>query len=178
MKIGEKAPYFEVEDVKGDKVKIEEGKKHILAFMRYIGCIWCQMDIIRLMKEKDKLKDVNVFVFTESPKDVVREYIKEFPDFPFRLIPDPEKRVYKLYGVGRGNFFDMFHPLTIYEIMKFLTKYIKSYRFVKGGINGDRYLRPAFFGVNEKGEVVFIQKGKVVADPIDIKGLIASLGIK
>ncbi|MFZ8803295.1 MAG: hypothetical protein ACO2PO_09985, partial [Candidatus Calescibacterium sp.] len=45
LNIGEKVPSFEIEDVNGQKVEIEEGKKYIISFHRYMGCVWCQMDI-------------------------------------------------------------------------------------------------------------------------------------
>ena len=175
MQVGEKAPYFETVDAEENEVKLEEGKKHVLAFMRYMGCIWCQMDIIRLMKEKDKLADTNVFIFVQSPAEVVKGYLKEFPDFPFRLIPDPRKEIYKLYGVGRGSFLDFLHPITLLKNFEFLLRYIRLYKPVKGGIRGDRYLRPAFFGVDSQGKLTFAYRARTVADTFDIKELISSI---
>jgi len=177
LNIGEKVPNFEIEDVNGQKVEIEEGKKYIISFHRYMGCVWCQMDIIKLLKEKDKLKEkgVEVIIFIQSPQDVVKEYLKDFPDFPFRLVPDLEKKVYKIFGVESGSFFDIISPTALLRTLKD-SSLLGKYKFVRGGIKGDRYLRPAFFVV-DNGIVVWNYKSKNVADSPDISEMLNKLGV-
>jgi peroxiredoxin len=177
LNIGEKVPSFEIEDVNGQKVEIEEGKKYIISFHRYMGCVWCQMDIIKLLKEKDKLKEkgVEVIIFIQSPEEVVKEYLKDFPDFPFRLVPDPEKKVYKIFGVESGSFFDIISPTALLRTLKDSPTLAKKYKFVKGGIKGDKYLRPAFFVV-DNGVIIWSYKSKNVADSPDISEMLSKVG--
>ncbi len=177
LNIGEKVPSFDIEDINGQKVKIEEGKKYIISFHRYMGCVWCQMDIIKLLKEKDKIKEkgVEVIIFIQSPKEVVKEYLKDFPDFPFRLVPDPEKKVYNIFGVGSGSFLDLVSPKALVRTLKDLPL-LGKYKFVKGGIEGDRFLRPAFFVV-DNGIVVWEYKSKNVADSPDISEILNKAGV-
>jgi peroxiredoxin len=177
INVGEKVPSFDIKDVNGQKVEIEEGKKYIISFHRYMGCVWCQMDIIKLLKEKDKLKEkgVEVIIFIQSPEEVVKEYLKDFPDFPFRLVPDPEKKVYKIFGVESGSFLDLVSPTALLRTLKD-SPLLSKYRFVKGGVKGDRYLRPAFFVV-DNGIVIWAYKSKNVADSPDISEMLSKVGI-
>jgi len=177
INVGEKVPSFDIKDVNGQKVEIEEGKKYIISFHRYMGCVWCQMDIIKLLKEKDKLKEkgVEVIIFIQSPEEVVKEYLKDFPDFPFRLVPDPEKKVYKIFGVESGSFFDIISPTALLRTLKDSPTLAKKYKFVKGGIKGDKYLRPAFFVV-DNGIVIWSYKSKNVADSPDISEMLSKVG--
>jgi peroxiredoxin len=176
INVGEKVPSFDIRDVNGQKVEIEEGKKYIISFHRYMGCVWCQMDIIKLLKEKDKLKEkgVEVIIFIQSPEEVVKEYLKDFPDFPFRLVPDPEKKVYKIFGVESGSFFDIISPTALLRTLKD-SPLLSKYKFVKGGVKGDRYLRPAFFVV-DNGLVIWSYKSKNVADSPDISEMLSKVG--
>ena len=176
INVGEKVPSFDTNDVNGQKVEIEEGKKYIISFHRYMGCVWCQMDIIKLLKEKDKIKEkgVEVIIFIQSPEEVVKEYLKDFPDFPFRLVPDPEKKVYKIFGVESGSFLDLVSPTALLRTLKD-PPLLSKYRFVKGGVKGDRYLRPAFFVV-DNGIVICAYKSKNVADSPDISEMLSKVG--
>ncbi len=174
--LGKKAPYFEVIDVSGNELKLKEGKPYILGFMRYMGCIYCQLDIANLLRAKNKLSNTRVILFTESSDEVVREYMSGFTDFPFHIVSDPEKKIYSLYGVDSGSFLDLFMPSAIRRNIEFLFR-IGDYKFLRGGLKGTKYLRPAVFGVNERGEVVFEHRTKNIAEPLDIGGLFSALGI-
>jgi Peroxiredoxin len=177
LNIGEKVPSFDIKDINDQKVEIEEGKKYIISFHRYMGCVWCQMDIIKLLKEKDKIKEkgVEVIIFIQSPKEVVKEYLKDFPDFPFRLVPDPEKKVYNIFGVESGSFLDLVSPTAFLRTLKD-SPLLSKYKFIKGGVKGDRFLRPAFFVV-DNGIVVWSYKSKNVADSPDISEILNKAGV-
>lgn len=171
--IGSVAPNFTAEDVKGEKITLQADKKYILAFHRYMGCIWCQADIMRLLKMKDELKSkgIETIIFVNSQKHSVEDYLKHFPNFPFIIIPDPDKKIYKLYGVESGNFLDMI-PATINTIKNITA--LKDYKFVKDGIKGDRYLRPAFFGIKYL-KIIYEFRAKNPADYPDLQKIIESL---
>jgi hypothetical protein len=101
--------------------------------------------------------------------------LKDFPDFPFRLVPDPEKKVYKIFGVESGSFLDLVSPTALLRTLKD-SPLLSKYRFVKGGVKGDRYLRPAFFVV-DNGIVIWAYKSKNVADSPDISEMLSKVGI-
>ncbi len=174
IEAGEIAPDFSVRDVYGNQILLSSyrGKQNVLLFFsRYIGCSWCQMFIIDIKKSRKKLDELNteVIVITESKEDVLKKYAPPGGEAFLKMVSDPEKRLYKLYGVDKHG--KWFNARVITESIKFL-KYLKDYKYVKGGLKGDPMQAPACFVVGKDGRVKYSFLSESIADHPDIENII------
>jgi len=174
---GKEAPDFKVRDIYGEEIELKsfKGKKNILLFFsRYIGCSWCQMFVIDIMRNEEKLKslDTEVIVITESEEEVLKRFAPPKEKCFLRMVSDPEKKLYKLYGVDiKGK---IFTGKVITESIRFL-KYIKDYRWIKGGLKGDSRQAPACFVIGKDGVIKFSFLGEGIADHPSIDEIIKLL---
>ena len=94
---------FEVKDVLGNTVKLSDfkGKKIILSFYRNVSCPFCNRRIHAIMGNNLKLKNsgVQLVLMFESSNKKLSESVFHQGVLPWPLIGDPEKLVYKKYGV-------------------------------------------------------------------------------
>ncbi len=102
IKSGESAKSFHVEDIHGQSKSLQNyaGKKLLLAFFRYAACPLCNLRVHQLIQAYPTLqsKGVDILAFFESPKDKILKYVGT-QDVPFPIVADPEREIYKLYGV-------------------------------------------------------------------------------
>lgn len=174
LRVGQNAPPFVVSDVYMKTVKLESGKKKVLGFLRYIGCPYCQRDIMKLISNRKNFEKADVILFSHSPADVLKKYLDKVFDFPFKMVSDPQKLIYKMYGVEDGNVLDFVSPSAIIDNLKTLPT-LKDYKFVPGGIDKNFYTRPAFFVIDENNVIKYIYRAKNVADSFDIDDLLKYL---
>jgi thioredoxin-dependent peroxiredoxin len=99
---GDQAPGFSARDLNGSDVALTDyrGRKLLLAFFRYGACPLCNLRMTFLVDayprwETNGLDVVAVF---ESPAERLLETVASQP-IPFPVIPDPERALYRLYGV-------------------------------------------------------------------------------
>lgn len=103
LSAGTKAPDFEVQDINGNSFRLSDyrGQKIVLGFFRNVNCPFCNMRVHELMRMKETLDQQNtqLIVFFESaPKVIARSsFHKQISPIP--LIGDPEKKVYRQWGV-------------------------------------------------------------------------------
>ncbi len=95
------APNFEVEDIFGNTIRLEDyrGKRLLLGLFRFSACALCNLRIHQMIEhypawQKAGLEVIAVF---ESPLENMREYVGK-QDAPFPLVADPESKLYSLYG--------------------------------------------------------------------------------
>ncbi len=107
MKINpnQSAPDFSTTDAYGQPLSLHDlkGKKVLLSFQRFVGCPICNVRMHELLGAYDSLRHHNlevVVVYESSPENLLR-YTQD-AKLPFRLIADPEARLYDQYGVGRS----------------------------------------------------------------------------
>lgn len=175
LNIGQKAPEFVVSDIFMKTVRLELGKKKVLGFLRYIGCPYCQRDIIKLISRQRDFEKADVILFSHSPANVLINYIQKLSvNFTFRMVSDTQKIIYKMYGVEDGNIADFISPSAVVDNFRTLPS-LKDYKFVPGGIDKNFFTRPAFFVIDENNIIRYIYKAKNVADSFDIDELIRML---
>lgn len=167
---GMEAPDFKVKDIYGDTVELSsyKGKQNVLIFFsRYIGCSWCQMFIIDIKRNSQKLKehDTEVIVITESKEDVLKKYAPPKNEAFLKMVSDPEKRLYKLYGVDKHG--SWFNARVITNSLRFL-KYLKDYKYVKDSLKGDPLQAPACFVIGKDGKIKYSYLSESIADHPDI----------
>ena len=172
LKPGDMAPQFEAVDIHGNRVSSEtfRNKKNVLIyFSRYIGCSWCQMFVIDVLKNRKRLEALEtvVILISESPENVLKKYSP--PQDFIIAISDPEKKLYGLFGVKRQG--KVFAWQTFKRSMEFI-RYIPRYRFLKGGMKGDSLQAPAVFLLDRDGCVRFAHLSPDIASHPDVEDVI------
>lgn len=166
---GDTAPDFSIKDINGKTISLQDYKneKTLLVFLRYAGCPFCNLVLKNIIHQLELLdnsdthvkSDTHVVVFFQSPKEHVKSYPgKQNPSFP--LVADPDKTVYDLYKVESS----------VTGLLKGATKLPLFYdtlvreKFHQGKIDGDIFLMPAYFMINESLKIVKAHYGVNFAD--------------
>ena len=99
---GQKAIPFEMEDVFDNRISLEDyrGKRLLLSFYRYAGCPLCNYRIEKLVLLTPRFRrlGLDMLAVFQSPKESILYYVEK-RDSPFSIIADPERRIYRAYGV-------------------------------------------------------------------------------
>ncbi|KAA3647018.1 MAG: AhpC/TSA family protein [Chloroflexi bacterium] len=102
LSIGDFAPAFEVEDIFGKPIRLQDyrGKKLLLSFYRYASCPLCNLRVQELIQRYSLYEEKGLYVlaFFQSPVESIRRYVGK-QDAPFPIIADPQRDIYKRYGV-------------------------------------------------------------------------------
>lgn len=105
IKEGQRAKDFSITDVYGNDISLQTytNNKLLLSFFRYASCPLCNLRIQQLTEVYPKLKSkgLRILAFFESPKDSILKYVGR-QDPPFPIVADPERNIYKLYGVEKS----------------------------------------------------------------------------
>lgn len=101
LKIGDKAPKFEVNDQSGNPVKLSDynGKKVVLYFYPKDQTPGCTAESCNLRDNYDALQKAGYEVLgisSDNEKSHLRFIEKQ--NLPFTLLADTEKKVHELYG--------------------------------------------------------------------------------
>ncbi len=103
-----KAPSFDLEDVFGRQINLEnyKGKRTLIGFYRHAGCPFCNMRVHALTKAHSQLKDLNfeMIFFFESRKEVILRSTFHQEVSPVPIISDPENTWYKAYGIEKSGY--------------------------------------------------------------------------
>jgi peroxiredoxin len=174
LSIGEKAPLFVIPDVNGVEFSLSEyaGKKNVvLVFLRYLGCPICQMTLADLKNEYGRFtaKDAEVVAFVQSPPETIRKS-GDASAFPFRLIPDEDERIYKLYRVGVTNIFGLVNPNVLRQGLKAM---LKGHR--QGKKEGNTFQVPGEFIIDKNGVLRLARTGKDAGDNMPVDELLSHL---
>jgi peroxiredoxin len=141
------APDFTTQDIDGKAIRLAdyEGKKLLLCFFRYAGCPFCNLLLHSLVERYPALhkNGLDILAFMQSSRESILAYPAHMsrPQPPFPLIADPDREIYKLYGVE-----DSLTKFTrgIIKAPKLFNQLYKL-RFPQGKIDGNLFLIPAFF---------------------------------
>lgn len=103
-----KAPIFNLEDVFGRQINLEEykGKKTLIGFYRHAGCPFCNMRVHALTKVYNQVKEMGMemIFFFESEKKVILRSTFHQEVSPVPIISDPENVWYKAYGIEKSGY--------------------------------------------------------------------------
>ncbi len=149
IKVGEIAKQFNVIHIYGNEVSLDDykGKKLMLSFYRYATCPLCNLRIPNLIQNYDELKDkgLNILAFFESPRESIIKYVDKRHNPPFPIIPDPERKIYKLYDV-RASFWKWVKGVFSLTMLKAL---FKGFRVFWTKMEGKKTLVPADFLIDD-----------------------------
>lgn len=168
------APLFVAKDAKDQTITLEQykGKKVFLSFFRYAGCPVCNMRMHELIAKHDSLisKGYQVIAVFETKANILQSYLNDKPlDFP--VISDPQRKLYKLYGVKKS----------IRKMMRtmFNKKGASAARQGKALFKGKTYKRdgslsriPADFVIDENGTILIVHYGKYIADHLPLETIL------
>lgn len=101
LKTGDRAPFFEATDIEGRTQSLTDNEKStLLTFHRHAGCPPCNLRIHEHMLAKNELDKYNIRLLEviESPAKSIRRDLAH-GHVPFPILPDRERRLYKLYNV-------------------------------------------------------------------------------
>ncbi|MBD3821443.1 MAG: AhpC/TSA family protein [Thiotrichales bacterium] len=149
-------------------------KPLLLAFFRYASCPLCNLRVHELIQNFDELKDqLDIVAVFQSPEDKIRQYVGT-QAIPFPVLPDPQKKLYHLYGV-ESSWVGFAKAWTI-KIRQVFQAVIRKH-FLPGTIEGEIHRIPADFIIDTNNLIVQAYYGKDIGDHIplnDIKQLIKS----
>jgi len=172
---GQAAPDFTIIDFTGVAHNLSDyrGKKVLLSFYRYASCPFCNLRIHQLRQRAAEWESrglVMLAVF-QSPAATIMEYAAgETVEFP--VIPDPEMKLYKTYGVESS--WKAFAKATLRagDIAKATAK-----GFLPGGkIDGDMNRVPADFLIDAQGVIRTAFYGKDIGDHLETAEVEAFIG--
>jgi peroxiredoxin len=175
IKKNDKAIHFNVVDIYGNRISLDDykGKKLMLSFYRYATCPLCNLRIHDLIQNYDELKSkgLNILAFFESPKESLIKYVDQRHNPPFPIIPDPERKVYKLYDV-RSSFWKWLKGVFSKNMIQALKT---GFRIFWTKMEGKKMLVPADFLIDDL-TVKHAYYGKDISDhmPMNIvKGFLS-----
>lgn len=173
LKAGDISPNFEVFDFEGRKqTLLDSNQPVLLTFFRHAGCPMCNLRTRELILAYDRLEKYNLKLLTifESPAASIRKDVgRQAPPFP--IIPDPERKLYKLFGVTISwtGFVKIFfiRPKHVFEaIFKngFIPKFAEA-----------TPMMPADFLINPDGTIRLAYYGKDIGDHLPFDDLYEAL---
>lgn len=165
LTVGSQAPNFTAQALDGKQVDLAalRGRPVLVKFYRFATCPVCNLHMHRFIKEYDKVQALGIttVVLYHSPAEKLQAANTDLP--PFALVPDPEKRIFKTYGVERG-WAGMFSFAVMREYIRALRAGFPSGMLTSdGGVTGN----PADFLINREGRIVYAQYGKHYADSLE-----------
>jgi peroxiredoxin Q/BCP len=165
LAIGSKAPNITAQALGGRQVDLAalRGQTVLLKFYRFATCPVCNLHMHRFISQYSKLQELGLttVVLYHSPAAKLAEMNVELP--PFDLVPDPEKRIFRAYGVERG-LAGMFSPTVMLEYYRALRAgFPPGMLTADGSITGN----PADFIIDGEGRIAYAHYGRHYADSLD-----------
>lgn len=102
------APHFKRIDVFNREIDLNDYRdnKLLIGFFRHAGCPFCNLRVHTLTKAYEELKQqgLEMIFFFESKERIILRSTFHQEVSPVPIISDPEKEIYKMYGL-EGSFF-------------------------------------------------------------------------
>lgn len=165
LEVGMTAPMFTAEALSGKRVDLAalRGRTVLIKFYRFATCPVCNLHMHRFIKEYGALEALGLttVVLYHSPADKLESAQPTIA--PFDLVADPEKAIFRKYGVETG-WAGMFSPAVMLDYTRALIAgFPPGLLTSDGGITGN----PADFMVDADSRIAFAHYGKHYADSLD-----------
>lgn len=170
ISVGDKAPWTEVTDVNGKEVSIE-GEKVYLSFMRFAGCPICNFRMHELIQHRADFEKAGIkpIIIYESETSTMQSYADD-SSIPYTLISDPERKLYKLYGLKK-SLGKMFRTMMKKEAKAAMAKGNALFGSTHYKRDGSLTTMPADFLIDESGEIRMVHYGSYIGDHPDLDTL-------
>ncbi|MCB9479714.1 MAG: AhpC/TSA family protein [Deltaproteobacteria bacterium] len=171
----QQAPDFEFVDVNGNKGRLSdilgEGRRVALVFLRYVGCPICQMRFWELEAAIEKYHDAGaeLLVVIQSTPATMELYQQKKP-YKLRVIPDPDRRLFELYGVQIATWGEYVNPAGMGASLKAT---FKGYRH--GKWDGVERQKPGAFLIDTDGRFMLVHYGRGVSDNLGDEEMLVPL---
>lgn len=159
----------ELETISGARVGVpdHEGLVH-LQFRRFAGCPVCNLHLRSVVARQEEIVAAGVreVVVFHSPADELREHAS---DLPFAVVADPDKRLYREFGVEAGPR-ALLDPRAWGPIVRSILVGLRERdRLPSSSQQGGRLGLPADFLIDADGRIVACRYGEHVYDqwPVD-----------
>ncbi|QVQ51193.1 AhpC/TSA family protein [Spiractinospora alimapuensis] len=166
-----KVSALELTTVTGERVEVPDRERLThLQFRRFAGCPICNLHLRTVIQRHDEIEAAGIreVVLFHSPAEALRDY-----DLPFAVIPDPEKRHYRAFGVESSRR-ALLHPRTWLAILRGSGMILSGSRrppalHQPGGRQG----MPADFLIATDGRIVASKHGEHAYDQWSVDELLA-----
>jgi peroxiredoxin len=164
---GDKVIEFKLPSLNGGEFDLNSyiGAPFMISFFRFASCPFCNLRMRDLVRLNDELKDTfqHIAIF-ESPLKTMQKHAKRLSS-PFPVLSDPQRVVYKKYGVQR-SVLGMIKGMTVHSptILKGMLK-----GFVPTEVSRRYLTMPANFLIDETGIIRAAYYGQHEGDhmPLD-----------
>lgn len=163
-------------DRKGLKLSdtLQKADKTFLLFSRYMGCPFCQVDMLELSEEYSRFteKEAQILVVLQSAPETIRsQTVLKEP--PFEIICDPKGTLYELYGVKTAaSTQKMIKPgKKLFRKAGLLLKY----RLKHGAYEGNEQQLPALFLLDQEQNILYSHHASHLADLPDAEQMLSFL---
>jgi peroxiredoxin len=171
LKTGDDAIDFTAVDIYGKEVKLSDykGKKIILGFYRNVTCPFCNRRIHQILSQSTRLKESGIqmlFIFESNNKKLSESSFHQGIS-PFPLIGNPERDIYKQYGV-ENSLFGVVKTVFVSSFFK-AVKDVKPLNLPTQDKEASSSLMPADFLIDEHFKIVKAHYGTHMDDHIPIE---------
>jgi thioredoxin-dependent peroxiredoxin len=164
LRIGSNAPTFSAQALGGRLVDLAalRGRTVLLKFYRFATCPVCNLHLHRFIKEYGALEALGLttVVLFHSPAAKLQTNHRDLP--PFQLVPDPDKRIFRAYGVETGWAGMVSRAVMRDYVRALMAGFSPGMLTSDGGITGN----PADFILDADGRIVFAHYGRHYADSL------------
>jgi len=170
LKENEIAPSFSVVDMNGKTFDLDSPREKplLIAFFRYASCPLCNLRVHELIENYENLKDkIEIVLIFQSPKEKIEQYVGK-QNIPYRLLPNPNKKLYHLYGVE--NSWLGFAKAWTVEIKRVFIALFKKH-YLPGSVEGEIHRIPADFIVDRDNKILKAYYGKDIGDHLPLEEL-------
>jgi peroxiredoxin len=162
------APSFRVLDSQGGLVEPRNPCGHwlLLSFYRYASCPLCNLRVHELSTLYYDWQDrgLDMLAVFQSPAEKLEQYVgNQRPPFP--LVPDPEQRLYALYGV-RHSWLGFLAAWA--NRLPEIGRAVFRQRFLPGSVEGGIHRIPADFLIDPDGRITEAYYGRDIGDHLPI----------
>ncbi len=134
----------------------------VVVFLRYFGCPLCQAQIVALRDERDRFDASGaavVLVGQGDPEDAAEFLARK--RVPFRCLVDPDRSLYRAYGLRRGAVRDVFG----FEAVSSSLRQSLHRETIHGTLHGGNLMQmPGTFVVDAGGILRFVHRSLTIAD--------------
>ena len=175
LQAGDKAWDFQVTDILNRQISLEKfrGRKLMLSFYRYASCPLCNLRVAQLINEYPDYhkRGLSMVAFFQSSRESILHYIGR-QDAPFTIVADPERSIYRLYGVESSW---SGYARSLVDLPRWFDAIVR-HGFKPGKMEGDKALIPADFLVGPDLIIRQAFYGKDIGDHIPLPEIDSFLG--
>lgn len=176
---------LEIDDLRtvdGNAIPVPDSERLVhLQFRRFAGCPICNVHLQSVIRRHDEIAAAGireVVLFHSTPEEL-STYVG---DMPFAVVADPDKVLYRRYGVEPG-IRALVDPRSIAPVVKAILTRSTSVKLqpkagVPGHPNGGHSGLPADLLVDTKGTVIDAKYGKHAADQWSVDQLLDRAGAR